>query len=142
MRWKRPLYLMAKPPAEKLPELARLRAWLGIESGYALDRLHSTLLPLGESTPGTIDAARAILGSFHAEPFEIVFDHVEGVTLKPRKGQRAPGVFQRALARHVAVSGLSRPTMTAAGIASASLGPARSAALRSRPWAGRSPTSR
>ncbi|MCW3846981.1 2'-5' RNA ligase family protein [Sphingomonas sp. LB-2] len=104
-----PLYLFAKPPAAKLRDLARLRALFGIESRYALDRLHSTLLPLGEAMPGKIEAARAILGGFHGEPFDVVFDHIEGATLKPRKGLRAPGIFQRALARHFAISGFALP---------------------------------
>lgn len=108
-RWERPLYIFAKPPPAKLPDLARLRAWLGIESRYALDRLHSTFLALGESTPETIDAARAVLEAFNAEPFRVAFDHVEGVTLKPCKGQRAPGDFQRALARRFAISGFRLP---------------------------------
>ena len=109
MRRERPLYLFVKPPPAMLPDLARLRAGLGIESRYALDRLHSTFLPLGESNAETIAAARGILSGFHAEPFEMAFDHVEGVTLKPRKGLRGPGIFQRALARHFAVSGFALP---------------------------------
>lgn len=109
MRWERPLYLFAKPPQAMLPGLARLRAEFGIESRYAIDRLHSTFLPLGESNPETIATARGILRGFHADPFEVAFDHVEGATLKPRKGLRGPGVFQRALARHFAVSGFPLP---------------------------------
>ncbi|MES2441703.1 MAG: hypothetical protein V4574_02655 [Pseudomonadota bacterium] len=108
-RWERPLYIFAKPPPASLPDLARLRAGLGIQSRYALDRLHSTFLPLGDSTPETIGAARAILEAFHAEPFHVAFDHVEGVTLKPRKGLRAPGAFQRGLAGHFAASGFGLP---------------------------------
>ena len=110
MRWNRPLYIFAKPPPDTLAELKRLRARLGILSGYALDRLHDTLLPLGEATPEAIARARAILESFNAEPFAVVFDHVEGATLKPRKGLRGPGIFQRALARHFAVSGFALPS--------------------------------
>lgn len=100
---------MAKPPGAILAELTRLRASLGIESRYAPDRLHSTLLPLGQSSRETIDAARRILGGFHADPFPVSFDHVEGNTLKRRKGLRAPADFQRALARHFAVSGFLAP---------------------------------
>jgi len=108
-RWERPLYIFAKPPPAKLPDLARLRGWLGIESRYALDRVHSTFLALGESAPENIEAACAILRAFHAEPFHVWFDHVEGATLKPRKGLRAAGDFQRALARHFASSGFTLP---------------------------------
>jgi 2'-5' RNA ligase len=105
----RPLYIFAKPPRAMLARLARLRAALGIESRYALERLHSTFLILGEAMPDAIHAARAALDGFHAEPFEVAFDHVEGATLKPRKGQRSPGIFQRALARHFALSGFALP---------------------------------
>ena len=104
-----PLYLFAKPPAPILAELKRLRAFFGIQSSYALHRLHSTLLPLGAASRERIATARDILAGFYAEPFEVAFDHVEGATLKPRKGQRAPGNFQRALARHFAVSGCAPP---------------------------------
>lgn len=108
-RWQRPLYLFAKPPLAKLPDLARLRAWLGIESLYAVDRLHSTFLLLGEASDASIAEARDILSRFQAEPFEVVFDQVEGAALKPRKNMRGPGAFQRALARHFAASGFSLP---------------------------------
>lgn len=104
-----PLYIFAKPPTAKLPELRRLRAMLGIESRHALDRLHATFLMLGAASDARIDAARQALASFHAEPFDVIFDHIEGATLKPRKGLRGPGLFQRALARHFAASGLALP---------------------------------
>jgi len=100
---------MAKPPPAKLAELRRLRATLGIEGGYGLDRVHATLLPLGESTPGTIETVRRALLDLDAEPFALIFDHVEGNTLKPRKGQRGPGLFQRGLARRVAGFGVPLP---------------------------------
>lgn len=105
----RPLYIFAKPPAEKLAALRRLRAGFGIESRYALERLHSTLLILGASSDRRIAVAREVLAGVHAEPFEVVFDHIEGATLKPRKGLRAPGMFQRALARHFRHSGFDLP---------------------------------
>lgn len=108
-RWQYPLYIFAKPPLAKHLELTRLRARFGIESGYAIDRAHNTFLPLGEATDASIAAARQILETFRAEPFDVVFDHIEGNTLKPRKGQRAPGILQRSLARHFAVSGWVLP---------------------------------
>lgn len=108
-RWARPLYLMAKPPGARLPELGGVRARLGIESDYALERAHVTLLPLGESMPRTIDAVHRALRDFDAQPFALAFDHVEGNTLKPSKGQRAPGIFQRALACRIAASGVRLP---------------------------------
>lgn len=105
-RWKRPLYLMAKPPKQVRAELVRLCAMLGIEITYSPERWHSTFLPVGEHEAATIDAVRRALKQFEAEPFTTTYDHVEGDTLKPRKGQRAPGMFQRALARHIAAAGV------------------------------------
>ena len=97
-QWRGPLYLMIKPGAASRARLIRICAALGIETRYAPERWHSTLLPVGESDPATIDALHRALAGFDAAPFSIAFDHVEGDTLKPRKGQRAPGLFQRALA--------------------------------------------
>lgn len=107
--WKKPLYLMIKPRPPKRAELLRLCAAFDIEINYAPERWHSTLLPLGETTPATIDAVHRALEPFDAEPFPVAFDHIEGYTLKPRKGQRAPGIFQRMLARRIAAAGIPLP---------------------------------
>lgn len=104
-----PLYIFVKPPAEKLIELRRLRAMFGIESGYALGRVHSTFLPLGEATRTNVDIAHTILDSFRAEPFDIAFDHIRGSALQPRKGQRAPRALHHALVRHLTLSGFTPP---------------------------------
>lgn len=111
-RWYKPLYLMFKPRARDRDALIRLCAALGIEIGYAPDRWHSTLLPVGESTRATIDAIHLALRTFDADPFPVCFDHIEGDTLKPRKGQRMPGYFQRMLAAHLARNGVSVPDYT------------------------------
>lgn len=107
--WNKPLYLMIKPRLPERAALVRLCGALGIEIGYAPDRWHSTLLPIGESLPATITEVHRALDRFDAQPFAIAFDHIEGDTLKPRKGQRAPGYFQRALATRLAQHGVSLP---------------------------------
>lgn len=107
--WHRPLYLMIKPGPEDRARLIRLCAALGIETGYAPERWHSSFLPVGESSAGAITALHRALDGFDAAPFPIVFDHVEGDTLKPRKGQRAPGLFQRALAAWLTRRGIALP---------------------------------
>lgn len=109
-RWDRPLYLMFKPPPLDREGLIRLCAALGIEIDYAPERWHGTLLPVGETTFAAIDAVHRALEPFQADPFPVAFDHIEGDTLKPRKGQRAPGMFQRALARRIRSSGLDLPS--------------------------------
>lgn len=108
-QWRKPLYLMFKPRPRERAALIRLCAALGIEISYAPERWHSTLLPVGESTRQTIDSIHRALRMFDAEPFPVTFDHVEGDTLKPRKGQRAPGYFQRALAARLARCGILLP---------------------------------
>jgi 2'-5' RNA ligase len=107
--WDRPLYMMIKPRAPERTTLIRLCAALGIEIGYAPDRWHSTLLPVGESLPATVDEVHRALERFDADPFPVAFDHIEGDTLKPRKGQRAPGCFQRALAARLERNGVQLP---------------------------------
>jgi 2'-5' RNA ligase len=103
---KRPLYLMVKPPPEVLPRFARERAALGIDpASYSLDRLHSTFLRLGETSPATLTLARRALDDLRAEPFAIGFDSVDGNLLKGCKGLRALNAFQRKLAGHMLARG-------------------------------------
>lgn len=108
-RWRKPLYLMIKPRLLERAAMIRLCAALGIEISYAPERWHSTLLPLGESLPATIGNVHRALERLDADPFRVAFDHIEGDTLKPRKGQRAPGYFQRMLAARIARSGVPVP---------------------------------
>lgn len=108
-QWRGSLYLMIKPGAANRARLIRLCAALGIDIGYAPERWHSTLLPVGESNPATIEALHRALSGFDAAPFSIAFDHIEGDTLKPRKGQRAPGLFQRTLAASLTRRGIALP---------------------------------
>ena len=108
-RLRNPLYLMVKPCAENRARLIRLCAALGIETGYAPERWHSTFLPVGESSTETITALHRALDGFDATPFAIAFDHIEGDTLKPRKGQRAPGQVQRSLAAWLDRRGIALP---------------------------------
>jgi 2'-5' RNA ligase len=112
MRWTKPLYIMIKLSPARQTELIRLCALLGIEISYSPDRWHCTLVPLGESSPARIAAVLQALRTFSAEPFSVVFDHVEGSTLKPRNGLRTPGVFQHALTRHLIASGIDLPDYT------------------------------
>lgn len=99
------LYLMAKPPLELWSTLASYRASLGIGLGYAPERHHCTLLRLGQSTPASIAAASHALSRFQEEPFEVVFDYIDGNFLKGRKAQPAALAFQRALSRHMIFCG-------------------------------------
>ena len=100
---------MFKPGPRERAALVRLCAALGIEIIYAPERWHSTLLPIGESTRQAIAAIHEALRMFDAEPLSVAFDHIEGDTLKPRKGQLAPGCLQRALASRIARCGVPLP---------------------------------
>lgn len=108
-QWQKPLYLMIKPRLPERTAMIRLCAALGIETSYAPERWHSTFLPIGESEPTTIAKVHRVLERLDAEPFQVAFDHIEGDTLKPRKGQRAPGYFQRTLAARISRCGIPLP---------------------------------
>lgn len=109
MRYTRPLYVMIKPLPAMRETLVGLCAALGIEIRYSPDRWHCTLLLLGESSPAKIETILRAMRSFAAEPFSVAFDRIDGNTLQPRKGLRGPGAFQRALVRHLVVSGIALP---------------------------------
>jgi RNA 2',3'-cyclic 3'-phosphodiesterase len=107
MPGERPLYVMIKPPAPLLPQLARYRTMFGIGERYDLDRLHSTFLRLGQATPASIRAACQALDGFGEAPFPVRFDWLRGNLLQSRRTQPGPGAFQRSLARHIARSGVA-----------------------------------
>ncbi|RYY26300.1 MAG: hypothetical protein EOP62_10680 [Sphingomonadales bacterium] len=100
---------MIKPLPAMREALIRLCARLGISIHYSVDRWHCTLLLIGESSIVSIDAALRALHSFDGEPFEVAFDSVHGNTLQPQKGIRGPGLFQRALVRHLITCGVDLP---------------------------------
>ena len=112
MASERPLYFMIKPPPALHPVLRGLRASHGIDEGYALDRLHSTFLRLGDAaamTAADLDTIARAAGSLMAEPFPVVFDTLDGNLLKGGKGLREASAFQRALARRVTAFGFALP---------------------------------
>ncbi len=105
------LYLMLKPPLEIARMIHRLRLKYGIESRYGHERLHTTLLPLGDErylSPGQIASIHAAMALLRAEPCEIRFDRLNGNALV---GGAMPGLraIQRAMARLLLTQGFPVP---------------------------------
>lgn len=99
------IYFMFKPPPAEAAAIDRLRRSLGIYSRYPPDRLHSTLLPLGQCEE--LSALRAAAGSIRGEPFPAIFDRLDGNMLVGRKKLSGASAFQRRLAGAVAAAGLA-----------------------------------
>lgn len=79
-----PLYLMAKPPFAGAKCMDSCRAERGIDRSYDLDRLHMTLLRLGEGraiSQAELDALCEVLTVAMPEPFAIVLDRLWRNTL-------------------------------------------------------------
>lgn len=100
-------YLMIKPPRCLLPELEWLRHIHGIDSHYAADRLHSTLLPLDGDQ--SVEPLKRALADFTAPPFRMIFDRLESATLKPSDTLRGLHAFHAALLAHLARTGVRLP---------------------------------
>lgn len=95
-----PIYIMAKPPAVARKMIENLRRDLGISASYGAERFHATLVPLGEGRDllqSRLERIRYAGGSLSNEPFDVVFDRVQGNALA---GGRALGelrTFQKNL---------------------------------------------
>lgn len=107
-----PLYLMIKPPLTEREALRSCARRHGLDGSYAPEKYHCTLVRLGESRlwpPAALDLLGARLAALRAEPFAVVFDLLDGRALRPCKGLRRPGEFQRAAARLAAGCGVTLP---------------------------------
>ena len=96
------LYIMIKPPSAALRQVCAQRATYGLDDGYPADRLHCTMLRLGDDTAWPIarlDQLRRLLGLMSAEPFAVTFDLIAGNLLRSAKGVPAATAFHRALRR-------------------------------------------
>ncbi|RYD54598.1 MAG: hypothetical protein EOP60_07230 [Sphingomonadales bacterium] len=87
-----PVYLMIKPDSPTACEIARRRPLFGIDSRYGSDRLHATVLPLGdypELEHDFLDEVLRIVASLRAEPFWVAFDRLNGNALRGSKSLAA-----------------------------------------------------
>src|ERR1041385_2927140 len=92
-----PLYVMIKPPPAQARLIECQRRLLGIDNGYGRERLHTTLLPLGDGRDlpaANLALIRAALASLQAEPFRIAFDRLSRKVLLGRQGLRELRGFQ------------------------------------------------
>lgn len=106
MRARRPLYVMAKPPADVA---ARIAALPRNDPGRGPELLHVTLLKLFDlhnAPPAWLPAMQAALDSFAGAPFPLAFDRIENrkaVTLRTKDPLAEARAFQAALLRHLLV---------------------------------------
>lgn len=106
------LYVMVKPPPEIRARLCRCRGSHGLDEHYPPDRRHCTMLKLGLArswAPHQLDRLREALGALYFDPFDMVFDAIEGRALRGRKGMPAPAAFHRALRRAALRCGVELP---------------------------------
>ncbi|MBV8238028.1 MAG: hypothetical protein JO221_04580 [Sphingomonas sp.] len=108
-----PLYLVIKGPPPKQNEIDRQRRAVGISHDYDVERLHTTLKPLGLEKDWTAAMRRTlktVLTGMHAPPFYIEFDRIIGNLLCGGEALRAALTFQRMIARRLTRSGLILPS--------------------------------
>jgi len=106
------LYIMLKPPLPALQRVRGCRSAHGFDDSYPPDRLHSTLLRLGDGavwSAAAIDRLIAVLANFWFEPFAVAFDQVEGRLLRGRRGMNGAALFHRALRSLLSVYGIELP---------------------------------
>jgi len=102
----RPFYLMLKPPIDTARAIVCQRRLLGIDSPYEAERLHMTILPLGDAFSfDGLDRAFSI----DATPFELCLDMLDGTALIGSKPSPLLRTLQRAVVQCVIASGLAPP---------------------------------
>jgi len=107
-----PLYLVIKGPPPKQNEIDRQRRAVGISGDYDVERLHTTLNPLGleKDWPAPMmRTLKATLTGIRAAPFYIEFDRIIGNLLCGGEALRPARIFQRMIVRQLTRSGLTLP---------------------------------
>jgi len=103
------LYIMIKPPPVALRQVCAQRASYGLDDSYPADRLHSTLLRLGDEADwpvAKLDQLRRLLGTVAAEPFPVMFDLIAGNLLRGAKGMPSAAAFHRVLRQKAEMCGV------------------------------------
>ena len=104
------LYIMIKPPSAALRQVCARRAAYGLDDGYPADRLHSTMLRLGDDTRwpvARLDQFKRLLGTVSAEPFPVMFDLIAGNLLRGARGMPWAAAFHRVLRRQAEMCGVT-----------------------------------
>jgi 2'-5' RNA ligase len=107
-----PLYLMIKPPRAQRRALEHCAGTYGLNTGYAPEKYHMTLLRLGESQAWTLAMLSELCGllnTLDAEPCAVGFDRLDRNLLRGRNGLTGLREFQRKLARQVDRLGFNVP---------------------------------
>ena len=110
-----PLSFMIKPPADRAPDIDRIRRLRRIDRRYGVDRLHSTVLPLWDdrdTSPVRLAALQRAAASLDAEPFMVVFDTLNRNALVGTVATRGLRAFRKTLVRHLGALGLPIPPYT------------------------------
>lgn len=106
---RRPLILMYKPPPAAADVVHDTRTMYGISPRYSVDRLHTTLLPLGDAAElGAMGITRWIdrAGAIRHRPFRVAYDRIVSNVLAGSDVMRGAVAFQKHLMREM---GLCRP---------------------------------
>ena len=106
------LYIMIKPPSDALRQVCARRAAYGLDDSYPADRLHCTMVRLGDEanwSGAALAQLKALLGSLTAEPFTVTLDLIAGNLLRSAKGIPSASLFHRTLRRRVAMCGVRLP---------------------------------
>ena len=106
------LYIMSKPPAADRPHFIGCRATHGLDDSYPPDRLHSTMLKLGNWDlwrGDRLERLKEVLEFVWFPPFDVTFDQLEGRLLRGARGTSAAAHFHRALRAQAALCGVPLP---------------------------------
>jgi 2'-5' RNA ligase len=98
------LYIMIKPPPVARRQVCAQRASYGLDDSYPANRLHATMLRLGDEAlwpVAKLDQLKHLFGTVSAEPFPVMFDLIAGNLLRGARGMPSAAAFHRLL-RHKA----------------------------------------
>jgi 2'-5' RNA ligase len=104
------LYIMIKPPSGVLRQVCARRSAYGLDDSYPADRLHCTMLRLGQEahwSAARLDKLKGLLDTLSAEPFPVMFDLIAGNLLRSAKGTPSAASFHRQLRRMAEMCGVS-----------------------------------
>ena len=103
------LYIIIKPPSPALRQVCAQRATYGLDDSYPADRLHSTMLRLGDEADwptARLDQLKYLLGTVSVEPFPVMFDLIAGNLLRGAKGMPSAAAFHRLLRQKAEMCGV------------------------------------
>ena len=103
------LYIMIKPPSSALRQVCAQRAIYGLDDSYPANRLHCTMLRLGDEADwplAKLDQLKYLFGTTWAEPFPVMFDLIAGNLLRGAKGMPSASAFHRMLRQKAEMCGV------------------------------------